>query len=199
VGRFYAKRQSGRVPTVELGDVPVIARPMNRNCGAGITVLNVGRFVVLGRGLCPEIVPLIVQASRIARRVCDILCTQYAVIICRQSVPVAVGRQLRGWIRARDGEHSSGTWVNLNDRQAGNRVQAPALREAPCRSILAKSWVGHLMDGCHNVPPGSLVRMFTLFAQHEVQLARRNDGVECRTLRRFGRGHCSETPHWFLW
>jgi hypothetical protein len=78
-----------------------------------------------------------------------------------------------------------------------NRVHR--LREAPCWSILRKSWVGHLMDGCRDVPPGSLVRMFTLFAQHEMQLARRNDGVECRTFRGFVRGQCPGTPHSFLW
>jgi hypothetical protein len=55
------------------------------------------------------------------------------------------------------------------------------------------------MDGCHDVPPGSLVRMFTLFAQHEVQLARLNDVVERAAVCRFGRGHCPETPHGFLW
>jgi len=34
------------------------------------------------------------------------------------------------------------------------------MTEARCRSILRKSWVGHLMDGCRDVPPGSLVRLY---------------------------------------
>jgi hypothetical protein len=55
------------------------------------------------------------------------------------------------------------------------------------------------MDGCRDVPPGSLVRMFTLFAQNEVQLARLDDVVECRALHRFRCGACPEIPHRFLW
>ena len=56
------------------------------------------------------------------------------------------------------------------------------------------------MDGCRDVPPGSLViGMFTLFAQYEVQLARLDDIVECGTFLWSGCGHCPETPRSFLW
>jgi hypothetical protein len=100
------------------------------------------------------------------------------------------------------------TIIGLGASRNAPRLSAQSLsaRNAMCREGNQRTGKKREGDklGC-NCHPRLILLMcedgaFSILAPNDKsQLPRLNDGVECRTFRRFGRGACPETPHGFLW